>query len=92
MISRSRAERHARSSDDLAITGPIDGHLRRTQPMLGPHPPRHPTVLAARLLGQVAVVGDLVQHRHQTRRGVPHRDRVHHHAPHRGQHTIDPRR
>ena len=68
-ISRSRADRHARSSATISlVAGPIDRRFRFPQPMPGPHPPRHPTVLAAGLRRQVPVVGDLIQHRHQPRR------------------------
>ena len=77
--------------DDVAITGPLDRGLGLVQPVPGPHPPRHPPVLAAGLLGKVPVVGDLIQQWHQPGRGLPGRDRVHHHAPHRGQHAVDPR-
>jgi hypothetical protein len=78
--------------NDLLIAGPIDRRFRFPQPMPGPHPPRHPTVLAAGLHRQVPVVGDLIQHRHQPRRTATGHHRVHHHAPHRGQHPVDPRR
>jgi hypothetical protein len=77
-------------TDDLLVTSPIDGRFRFPQPMPSPHPPRHTTLFAPGCLGKVAVVGDLVQQRHQTSWGLPSGDRVHHHAPHRGQHTVDP--
>jgi len=78
--------------DDLLIAGPVDGCLGFPQPVPGPHPPAHPATLAPRHFGKITIVGDLVEQRHQTRRGLPGGDRVHHHAPHRGQHAVDPRR
>lgn len=78
--------------DDLTVTGSIDRGFRLTQPMPSPHPPRHAAFPVPGGLGKVAVVGDLVQQRHQTSWGRPGGDRVHHHASHRGQHPVDPRR
>jgi hypothetical protein len=79
----------------LTTPGPpttVDGGLGFPQPVPGPHPPRHPTILAPRRVGKITIVGDLVEQRHQTRRGLSGGNRVHHHAPHRGQHPVDPRR
>jgi hypothetical protein len=61
-ISRSRAERQAHSTPTISSSpAPIDGRVRLTQPMPNPQPPRHPAPLAARLRGQITIVGDLVQ-------------------------------
>jgi hypothetical protein len=79
-------------TDDLFVTGPIHGRFRLTQPMPSPQPPRHAALLTPSGLRQITVVGDLVQQRHQTSWSLPGSNRMHHHAPHRGQHTVDPRR
>ena len=57
--------------DDLLVAGPVHRRLRLAQPVPGPHPPRHPAVLAPGLPGQITVVGHLIQQRHQPRRAVP---------------------
>ena len=77
--------------NDLGIAGPTHSSLRLAHPMPSPQPPRHAPVIAPRGFGKVAVISDLRRQRHQTGRGLPGGNRVHHHAPHRGQHTIDPR-
>ena len=86
-----RRAAHPQQRDDLAVTGSIDGRFRFPQAMPRPQPPRHPALLAAGGRGQVPVVGDLIQQRHQPGRRLPGRDGVHHHAPHRAQHAVDPR-
>ena len=72
------------------IAGPVHPPLRLPQPVPGPQPPCHPPVLTARHLGQVPVIGDLIQQRHQPGRRGPGRHGVHHQPPHRRQHAIDP--
>jgi hypothetical protein len=76
--------------DDVGVTGPVDRTLGLVQPMPGPHPPRHPPVTVAGGLGQVPVLGDLIQQRQQMPTGLTRADRVHHHAAHRRQHPVDP--
>ena len=39
--------------------------------MPGPHPPTHPATLASRHAGKITIVGDLIEQRHQPRRGLP---------------------
>ena len=90
--SRSLADRHARSS------------VRSPHRWRGPPPFPVPAAGAGPAsatpygpprpgpLGQVTVVGHLIQQRHQTARGLPGGDRVHDHPPDGGQHAVDPRR
>jgi hypothetical protein len=79
----------------LTTPGPpttVDGGLGFPQPVPGPHPPRHPTILAPRRVGKITNVGNLIQRRHQTRRGLPAATACTRHAPQRGQRPVDPRR
>ena len=76
--------------DDILVAGPFDRTLRFVQPVPGPHPPRHPAVLAPGRRRQIPVVGHLIQQRHQMPTRLALGDRVDHHRAHRGQHTVDP--
>ena len=67
----------------LLIAGPVHPPLRLPQPVPRPQPPRHPPVLTAGHPGQVPVIGDLIQQRHQPGRRRPGRHRMHHQPPHR---------
>ncbi len=82
----------AQQRHDLLVRGPLDRRVRLAQPMPGPHPPDHPGVLAPRLLGQIPLIGQLIEQRQQPRRGLPRRHRVRHEPAHRAQHRVHPPR
>jgi hypothetical protein len=47
--------------DDVSISGPAHWPFRLVQPVPGPHPPRHPRVLAPGGFRQIPVIGQLVK-------------------------------
>lgn len=57
-----------------------------------PQPPGNPALFSSCGLGKVAVVGQLVEHRHQPPRRAAGTDRVGGEAAHRGEHHVDPSR
>ena len=56
----TRRSARPQQRDDGLVTGPLDRGLGLVPSVPGPQSPRHRTVLAAGLLGQVTVVGDLI--------------------------------
>ena len=92
-ISRSRAEQHApQHGDHILVTGPVHPRFRFVQPVPGPHPPARPAFFRPHRHRKVPVVSDLIQNLDQVPGSGALGDRVHDHAPDRGQHRVDPPR
>ena len=92
-ISRSRAERHARSSatisSSLARSTGVSGSRSRCRARIRqPIRPSSPRAAAGRSRSSATSYSNGTRPAGR----LPGRDRVHHHAPHRGQHAVDPRR
>lgn len=75
---------------DVVVAGSVDRSFGLMKAVTGSQPPWDPAVFAAGRLGQVAVVGQLIDERNQPRRGLAGRDGVGDEPTHRAEHDVDP--